>query len=206
MIQTKTIDVPIKAPQDAPEGTFTGYASVFGNVDSYGDVVVKGAFVDSLAEYGETGAGVPCYWGHQMSDPNLNVGVTTEAHEDDHGLFVKVQLDMETPNGAQVHRLIQTGRVRQMSFAFDVVDAGWGERDGETVYELRKLKLHEVSVVPIGANPQAELIAAKARQKAAHETSGAPVPVEPAEVQEQAKTGGHPSVVLAQTILTSLNG
>lgn len=162
----KTVQVAIKAAGEGDglkEGQFTGYASVFGNKDSYGDVIVKGAFAESLKSYGETGAGIPVYWSHRMDDPSMNIGVTEEAKEDDHGLLVKVQLDLDTPTGAQVHRLIQQKRVKQMSFAYDVVKQA--EVDGgpwEGGYtELQELKVHEVSVVPIGANQETELLAVK---------------------------------------------
>src|SRR5690625_6711809 len=80
-MQTKHITVGLKAADDdKPEGRFTGYASVFGNKDSYGDVIVKGAFSESLASYGENGAGIPCYWSHQMSDPMMNIGHRSEEH------------------------------------------------------------------------------------------------------------------------------
>lgn len=32
------------------DGTFTGYGSTFGNVDSYGDTVAKGAFTKAIAD------------------------------------------------------------------------------------------------------------------------------------------------------------
>src|SRR5690625_1233977 len=153
-MQTKHITVGLKAAgDDKPEGRFTGYASVFGNKDSFGDVIVKGAFAESLASYGENGAGIPCYWSHQMSDPMMNIGHTVSAYEDEHGLKVDVQLDLDNPNGAYTHKLIQEGRVSQMSFAFDIEDFAFAQSEELGDYmELRKLKIHEVSVVQVGAN------------------------------------------------------
>lgn len=209
MSNTKRVIAQVKEPlAEQVDGTFTGYAAIFGNVDSYGDVIVKGAFAESLTEYGPDGAGIPCYWSHEMRNPMLNIGVTTAAQETDRGLLVEVKLDIDhNPNAAYVHRLIREKRVRQMSFAFDVLDGGWGERDGEPVYELRKLRLHEVSVVQIGANQETELLAAKARQEAdapvsPEKTSG----TEPdaAAEAETPETGGNPAVVLANTILKTL--
>lgn len=157
----KTKAARIALDGELPDGVFEGYASVFGNVDSYGDVVLKGAFAESLATYGPDGSGIPCYWGHRMDDPMMNIGKTLEAVEDDHGLRVKVQLDLESPTGAHVHKLIKQGRVAQMSFAYDILDAAPAEKDGVNVFELRKLHIHEVSVVPIGANQETELLAVK---------------------------------------------
>lgn len=161
----KHINTRIKSDEGEPavteEGVFTGYASVFGNTDSYGEVVVKGAFAESL----ESQDAFPVYWSHQMSDPMMNIGKTLEIYEDDHGLFVKGQLDLDSPMGAQVYRLIKDGRVNQMSFAFDVEDFKQAKsaEGGDDVIELRKLKLHEVSVVQVGANQATELLDVKSR-------------------------------------------
>ena len=44
------------APADADEMTFTGYGAVFGNVDSYGDVIQRGAFAKSIHDARTSGA------------------------------------------------------------------------------------------------------------------------------------------------------
>lgn len=63
-----------------------------------------------------------------------------------------------------------------MSFAYDVLEGGPAKReiDGEptAIYELQKMRLHEVSVVPIGANDQTEILAVKAAQQLARRTDG----------------------------------
>lgn len=176
-MKTKVSHFEVKA-DDAAAGVFTGYASVFGNKDSYGDVVVKGAFAKSLESYGEAGSGIPCYWSHQMmSDPMLNIGVTTSAEEDETGLKVTVALDVENnPKAAYAHRLLKEGRVNQMSFAYDVIDGGEKKsNDGEEFFELRELKIHEVSVVPVGANQATEILEVKSRQLANEHTDEATV-------------------------------
>lgn len=167
-IRSKVMPIQTKADdgEDLKEGEFVGYAAVFGNIDSYGDKIAQGAFSESLAEYAAKGRGVPAYWGHQMNDPMMNIGVTKAALEDNHGLRVHVKLDLDNPNGAQVHKLIKEGRVDQMSFAYEVEEAAWVDEageDGESFFELRKLKVFEVSVVQVGANQATELLAVKSR-------------------------------------------
>lgn len=154
----------IKAgPDDGlEEGRFTAYASVFGNVDSYGDVVVKGAFSEDLRRWKESGNPIPLLFGHQMSDPDFNLGYVAEAVEDDHGLLVTAVLDLENPKAAQVYRMLKGRRVNQMSFAYDVEDSARATLDGRDVNELRRLKVFEVSVVTIGANQETEILAVKA--------------------------------------------
>jgi HK97 family phage prohead protease len=161
--------VQVKAgPDDGlAEGQFTGYASVFGNKDSYGDVVQPGAFTDTLAEWTASGNSLPVLWGHDMYDPFSNIGWVTSATEDDKGLLVDGQLDLDNAKGQQVYRLLKGRRVSQMSFAYDVLEGGARTEDGEDFYSLDKLKLYEVSIVPIGANQETEILAVKAAADAA---------------------------------------
>lgn len=163
-------DMPVKVkagPDDGlGEGQFSAYASVFGNVDSYGDVVVAGAFADNLKEWEDSGNPIPLLFGHNMSDPDYNLGHVIEAVEDEKGLRVTAQLDLENPKAMQTYRMLKGRRVNQMSFAYDVLEGGDAQRekaDGtkESYYELRKLKLYEVSVVTIGANQETEVLAVK---------------------------------------------
>lgn len=164
----KSIQFRVKAgPEDGlQEGEFTAYASVFDNVDSYGDVVRKGAFAGSLAAWDASGFPIPLLFGHNMSDPDFNLG-TVQAKEDDHGLLVKGLLDLENPKAKQTYRMLKGRRINQMSFAYDEVDAGPIDdpKLGE-VRELRELKLYEVSIVPLGANQETEILAVKASAQA----------------------------------------
>lgn len=160
-VKIKTAAELAAAGVELGEGEFVGYASVFGNKDSTGDVVIQGAFGESLQRYGENGAGIPAYWSHRMDDPMMNIGQTVEAKEDEHGLRVRVKLDLENPNAVYAHKLIKEGRVSQMSFAYDIKDWAFVETDDDYYFELRKLNVHEVSVVPVGANQETELLAVK---------------------------------------------
>lgn len=173
---TKTCAVQVKTATAADdstlqEGQFTALASVFNNVDAVGDVVMPGAFADDLKAWQESGDPIPLLWGHQMQDPDMNLGHVLEASETDAGLLIKAQLDIaDNPKAMRVYRLLKGKRVRKMSFAYDIEDAAPAERGGEQVYELRKLKLHEVSVVQVPANPLAtiqEVKAAADRRRAA---------------------------------------
>jgi len=169
-VKTKTTAVvQVKAGPDAglAEGQFTAYASVFGNKDSYGDVVVPGAFANTLAEWEAKDAVIPLLFGHRMDDPDFNIGHLLDAKEDEHGLLVKGEFDLENPKAAQTYRLVKTGRINQLSFAYDVIEGAWVKKDGEEFYELRELALFEVSIVPIGANQETEVLAVKLAREVA---------------------------------------
>lgn len=142
---------------------FVGYASVFGNVDSYGDVTVKGAFEATLKEWAAKGRAIPVLYGHDFADPFSNIGVVTDAVEDEKGLRVTASLDVDSnPKAAQVYRLLKEKRLSEMSFAFRVRKSQEGELDGKSVNFLRDVELFEVSVVPIGANREAGVVEVRA--------------------------------------------
>ncbi|UGL61817.1 capsid maturation protease [Microbacterium phage Franklin22] len=146
------------------EGEFLAYASTWTREpDSYGDVVAKGAFADSIEEWDKSDSVLPILFGHDLVDPFSNLGYAKSMVEDDHGLLVHAVLDLENPKAKQVYRMLKGRRINQMSFAFDVLEDGIVDLgDEKTARELRKMKLHEVSVVPFGANSDTEVLAVKA--------------------------------------------
>jgi HK97 family phage prohead protease len=82
---TKTlslVDVNLKMEGDA--GKFSGYASVFGGFDSYGDTIQKGAFVDAIKSHNPK-----MFFNHEWTMP---IGKWVTVKEDDRGLFVEGEL------------------------------------------------------------------------------------------------------------------
>jgi len=146
------------------EGQFIVYPSTFTRTpDSYGDVVAKGAFLESLEEWEAKGHTIPGLFGHRMDDPDYYVAWAEETGEDEHGWWVKGRFDLESPKGAQVYRLVKGRRLNQLSFAYDVLEEGAVTlEDGTKANELRKLNVHEFSFVPIGANQDTSVVAVKA--------------------------------------------
>lgn len=150
---------PLKA------GQMIAYASVFGNVDSYGDVVVKGAFSTTLAEWRKSGRTLPLLYGHNMSDPNMNIGAVLDAEEDGRGLKILAEFDQDDA-AQKVYRLVKAGRIAELSFAFDTIKSALlDDPDRPDAFrELQEVKLYECSVVPIGANSETEVVAVKAAE------------------------------------------
>lgn len=168
-MKTKACPIKVKVGPDAglSDGEFVAYASVFGNKDAYGDVVQRGAFTHTLAEWAAKDAVIPLLWGHKTDDPDFNLGHIVSAEEDEHGLKVHARLDLEQPKAATTYRLLKAGRVSQMSFAYNVIDGEYVEPEGEgkswrdAYFSLKEVDLFEVSVVPIGANQETEILAVK---------------------------------------------
>jgi HK97 family phage prohead protease len=175
-VRIKTVPARIKATgsdtgADAAglqPGQFTALVSVFGNEDLMGDVVLPGAFTQTLTDWAAKGDPIPVIWSHDWGDPFAHIGVTLTAAETDEGLLVTGQIeDLDTnPTAAQVYRLLKGRRVTQFSFAYDIVEGAWVEnRDAGPWgghYELRQLDLYEVGPCLVGANQETELLAAKA--------------------------------------------
>ena len=138
-------------------GTFEAVVSVFGNVDYVGDRVVAGAFVGSLDRWKTSGDPIPCIWSHAWDDPFAHIGYVVEAAERFGGLWVKAKCDLDNPTAAEVMRLLAERRVKEFSFAYDVID----EREASGgVTELVELDIIEVGPTLKGANSETELLSA----------------------------------------------
>lgn len=158
----KSVDVQYK---DEGTGTIEGYASTWvRKPDSYGDVVRKGAFADTLADDWNGGKGIPFLWSHKLDDLKAFIG-TAEADEDDTGLHFIATFD-DTDEAQKVRQLYKDGRLKKFSFAFDVLENGLTTlEDGTKANELRKLKLYEISAVTVPANDTAEVVDVKAGRR-----------------------------------------
>lgn len=160
-IKKKTFD--IKADSN---GTITGYASTWTREpDSYGDVVAKGAFAESIAQIKAEGKILPLLFNHKGDDLNAYIGGVYELAEDDHGLYFEGTFD-GTPEAQRARELSADGRLAKFSFAYDVLDqAEVTLEDGRKANELRKLNIHEVSLVLYPANPDTSVVSVKAAEE-----------------------------------------
>jgi HK97 family phage prohead protease len=114
-IERKFIDLKdMKMSEEGP-GTIEGYRSVFGEVDEGGDIVLKGAFADSMDEYISSGFSAHSHdWKFTEA-----VGYPVEAREDDYGWFVKSEF--HTTETAQDARKIASERKKagkKVGFSF----------------------------------------------------------------------------------------
>lgn len=159
-MQIKKLAKPFSVKSIEADGTFTGYGSVFGNTDSYGDVVEKGAFKESLDQANSGGKMPAMLWQHKHDEP---IGVWTEMAEDDHGLLVKGKLLVDDdPLAKRAYAHLKAGSVGGLSIGYSIPKGG-GEWDDEAgVYRLKNLKLWETSLVTFPANEAAQVETVKA--------------------------------------------
>ncbi len=141
-----------------------GYGSVFGNVDLGGDVVVRGAFAESLAEHKAADTMPQMFWMHNWDQVP---GAWDEMAEDGDGLYVKGTL-AKTQLGDEIRTLVGMKAVRGLSIGFFIKRDG-AEYDDDGTRLLKKLDLIEVSPVSLAMNPLAQITASKARLSAAGE-------------------------------------
>lgn len=159
-IKTKTFDVK------ADNGTIIGYASTWiREPDSYGDIVAKGAFAECIAKIKEDGKVLPLLWDHNYDDLKSYIGAVTSLEEDDHGLKFEATFDA-TPEAQRARELTMDGRLAKFSFAYDIIEQGpITLEDGREVNELRKLNIHEVSLVLYPANPDTSVVSVKSGRR-----------------------------------------
>lgn len=163
MPKFKTFEIEAAdAISDEGNGSIVAYASTWvRKPDSWGDVVAKGAFVEDIAEKAEAGKVVPFLWNHDSYDMGSYIGTVTSMAEDEKGLLFTASFD-GTDKAQRARELVKSGRVTKFSFAYDVLDSGEVElEDGTKANELRKLRLHEISLVMYPANDDTSLVEVK---------------------------------------------
>ena len=159
MLQTKNSAEPIDINSVGTAGTIEGHISIFGNVDSYGEIVEPGAFEKSLAKSQKTGRKIKLLWQH---DPHQPIGVWDELAEDKKGLFGRGRLLIEeSPKAREAHGLLMAGALDGLSIGYRTIKAA--PKEGKTnVLSLIELDLLEGSIVTFAANERARVEVVKA--------------------------------------------
>ncbi len=145
---------PLTLAKVSPTGLFEGYASLFNVADLGRDVVMPGAFAESLARRGA--AGVRLLWQH---DPREPVGAWQSIVEDARGLKVRGRLNLAVARAREILALMKESAVDGLSIGFRTQRS---VRDPKTgLRKLHKLDLWEISLVTFPMLPQARVIAAE---------------------------------------------
>ena len=132
------------------DGSFSGYASVFGEVDLGRDRVERGAFARSLATRGA--AGIRMLFQHDPSEP---IGAWKTIREDDRGLYVEGQLAEGVARAREVHQLLKNAALDGLSIGFRTVRARTDAKSG--VRRILEADLWEISVVTFPMLPSARV-------------------------------------------------
>lgn len=150
---------------DSKLGEFSGYGSVFDNVDLGGDIVRKGAFSESLNEWKSKGQMPQMLWYH---DWESIIGDWDIMEEDDRGLKVGGKLwihgDLSVPEAVKAYNVMRSKGPKGLSIGYAPYDDGYKMTelaDGSFIRELTRVKLYEVSVAPFAMNPEASVDSVK---------------------------------------------
>lgn len=185
-MQTYSKSVPVgMTPTET--GGFRGYAARFLNIDRQGDMILPGAFAKSLPEFLDSGGLVLA---DHMNQTGAVIGTLIDATEDRSGLVVDVQFSA-TKAGQEVRQLMAEKALRKMSISFYGKSKPYTEKEVHAVWatfgvqptEKQKAmakrgakvitdvsEILEVSVVPIPANPDANILAVKSFDEPETET------------------------------------
>lgn len=144
----------------AKEGTFSGYGSVFGNLDSHGDVVEKGAFTKSLRDWEAKGKLPKMLLQHGgffgPVDDMLPIGKWMSMEENSKGLKVEGELfALDTDRGRLIHDGLKSGELDGLSIGFLAKRYTLGTKPSEPYRTLHEVDLKEVSIVTWGSNDKA---------------------------------------------------
>lgn len=143
--QFKTADVL------SGETEISGYASVFAQSDTGGDIVKKGAYAKCLKTLKAENRKPKMLWQH---DPSKPIGVWEEIKEDNKGLFVRGRILNEVQAGTEALALVKAGAIDGLSIGYRTLRAEKSPKGGRLLHEL---ELWEVSLVTFPMLPQARV-------------------------------------------------
>lgn len=150
-------------------GEFEATVSVFGNTDSYGDVVEHGAFTATLAEWTIKGSLPPVVWAHQFHEPENFLGQHLNFEQTETALVVRGRLDLNRRKASEVYELMRDGSISEFSWSGllrksapldddldpDSLMALFGPQ------KIQDVDLWEAGPCFKGANPATELVSVK---------------------------------------------
>lgn len=170
-IERKATRFEFKFTEKAGKGCFEGYASTFNQEDDGGDLIVSGAFTQTLAEYNARGSAPKMLLNHGglgswMSSPApedlLPIGKWTNITEDTHGLPVEGKLiNLDTEHGKRIYGAMKEEALDAMSIGYQAKQFVRGTKANEPQRTLQRVHLIEISPVTFPANSGAIISSVK---------------------------------------------
>lgn len=132
---------------DARRGFFSGYASVFGGVDAYGDTVMPGAYLNTIEMRKRP---VQMRWNHFGEV----IGKWLDIRETEKGLWVEGELTPGHSKAEDVYASLKHGAISGLSIGYRPVKSFPNETGG---LDLHEIDLVEISVVESPADLAAQI-------------------------------------------------
>lgn len=131
------------------EGFFCGYASVFNVTDSYNDIILNGAFKNSIKQNN-----ISLCWQH---DINKVIGNITTLREDSVGLYIEGKIDTEN-----IYKYVKSGLIYGLSIGYNVNKCHFDNKNRRV---LEDIDLKEISIVYFPANKHANITYCKSLEE-----------------------------------------
>lgn len=153
-IQTKSITQSFK-DADVKAGIVAGYLSKTGNVDSDGDMIMRGAYQKTIQEWGPEGKKrIKYFLDH---DTTKSIGVFTLLKEDDYGLFYEAKIGDWTL-AQDFLKMVDAGAIGEHSVGFKTIR----QEKSDGYNKIQEIKLYEGSALQgWGANEFTPIISLK---------------------------------------------
>jgi uncharacterized protein len=146
---------------DEKAGIVTGYASVFGNIDSDNDMIMQGSFTKTCAERGPASSKprIKHLWQHNSWEP---IAVPIELREDGRGLYFASQFGKDQFSQDKFQQHVDK-IITELSIGFNTIKAeDIINKEGEVTHrKITEIKLWEYSSVTWGSNSLTEVLSAK---------------------------------------------
>jgi HK97 family phage prohead protease len=149
-MERKQLVAPVEWKAASDPGMLQGHVSVFGNVDLGGDVVMKGAFKKTLADWAQSNRRIPLLVDHKMSTDGV-IGSLDHAQEDDVGLNIVARFS-SIQKAQDIRTLLGEKHIDGLSFTYEPVRSRPGTKAGMPVRFLDELRLYEATVTPFPMN------------------------------------------------------
>jgi len=159
-MQVKEYRAELKSLDDE-KGTGTIVFATLDVIDKDGDITDRGAFGEQKAHL------LPMHIWRDADPPFLGVA---NIREDGSKALADIEVNLDTQRGrdwfSAMKFALDRGKIIEWSYGFDVIDSDSRQIEGKTVRGLKKLKVHEVSPVVIGAGEETEILSLKERKLA----------------------------------------
>lgn len=146
-IETKNFECEFKTMNDN-DMEIEGYASIFGNMDSYRDIVENGAFTRTLKNNMKR---IKMLWQHDVYEP---IGKPSELYEDSKGLYFKAKIS-KTDMGKKAYILMKDKVVDEISIGYNTINYNYDKE--KDIRRLTEVRLLEFSPVTFASNPKAKI-------------------------------------------------
>lgn len=146
-------------------GGISGFFSTYDKEpDSYGDIIEKGAFTETIAKRAESGHPFPLCFNHDFS---AVIGAVDKIEDTEKGPYIEAHF-LDTQQAQDVRKMLQSGAIYQFSFAYDVLEARQPDEEEKSKgieNVLTKVEVFEISVVTVPANQNAVATEIKAGRR-----------------------------------------